>query len=109
MEIKQGKRTLLPELRVMPTFKGGVSYKLALVTGTCHLSLGISQLALVIKNPPANVGDAKDEGFIPRSGISPGVGNGNSIQYSCLENSMDRGAWWATIHGVEKSRTRLND
>ena len=105
MEIKQGKRTLLPELRVMPTFKGGVSYKLALVTGTCHLSLGISQLALVIKNPPANVGDAKDEGFILRSGISPGVGNGNSIQYSCLENSMDRGAWWATIHGVTKSWT----
>ena len=102
-ETKQGKRAFLSEPRVMPTFKGGVGYKLQLVTGTCHLSLGISQLALVIKNPPANVGDAKDEGLIPGSGRSPGVGNGTSLQYSCLENSMDRGAWWATVHGVTKS------
>ena len=51
------------------------------------------------KNLPANAGD---RGLIPGSGRSPGGGNGNPLQYSCLENSMDRGAWWATVHGVAK-------
>ena len=60
----------------------------------------------VAKNPSAS---ARDAGSIPGSGRSPGGGNGNLIQYSCLENSMDRGAWWATVHRVEKSRTRLRD
>ena len=63
----------------------------------------------VIKNPPANAGDTGDMGFIPGLGRSPGVGNGNPLQYSCLKNSMDRGAWWATAYGVSKSRTRLSD
>ena len=49
-----------------------------------------------------------DQGSIPGSGRSPEEGNGNSLQYSCLENPMDRGAWWATIHGVTKSQTRLS-
>ena len=49
----------------------------------------------MIKNPPANEGDARDMGSIPRMGRSPGVGNGKLLQYSCLENSMERGAWWA--------------
>ena len=65
-----------------------------------------------IKNLPANAGDAGDTGSIPMLGRSPGVGNGNPLQYSCLENSMDGGAWraWrATVHGVAKSRTRLSD
>ena len=53
-----------------------------------------------------NVGDL---GSIPGSGRSPGEGNGNSFQYSCLENPMDRGAWWAAVHGVAKSRTQLRD
>ena len=57
----------------------------------------------MVKNLPANAGDAKDVGLIPGSGRSPGVGNGNPLQYSCLENSMDRGAWWATVHGAAKS------
>ena len=57
------------------------------------------------KNPPANTGDARDAGSIPRSGRSPGGGHGNPLQYSCLENSMDRGAWQAIVHGVTKSRT----
>ena len=48
---------------------------------------------------------AGDLGLIPGSGRSPGEGNGNPLQYSCLENSMDGGAWWATVHGVQKSRT----
>ena len=50
-------------------------------------------MALVTKNPPANAGDVRDPGSIPGSGISPGEGNGNPLQYSCLENHMDRGAW----------------
>ena len=54
------------------------------------------QVGLVVKHPPANAGDTRDAGSVPRSGRSPEVGNGNPFQYSCLENSMDRGAWWAT-------------
>ena len=50
---------------------------------------------LVVKNPPANAGDARDKGSVPRWGRSPGGGHGNPHQYSCLENPMDRGAWWA--------------
>ena len=53
--------------------------------------------------------NAGDLGLIPGSGRSPGEGNGNPLQYSCLENPLDGGAWWATVHGVAKSRTRLND
>ena len=53
--------------------------------------------------------NAEDLGSIPELGRSPGKGNSYPLQYSCLENSMDRGAWWATLHGVAKSRTRLND
>ena len=66
-----------------------------------------SQVALVVKNLPANAGDTRDVGFIPGSARSPGRGNGNPLQYSCLENPMDRGAWWATVHGVAKSQTGL--
>ena len=54
----------------------------------------------MVKNATANAGDTRDAGSISGLGRSPGVGNGNSLQYSCLENSMDRGAWWATVHGV---------
>ena len=68
---------------------------------------GASQVVLVVKNLPANVGDIKDLGSIPGLGRSPGGGHGNPLQYSCLENPMDRGAWWAMVHGVTKSRTRL--
>ena len=53
--------------------------------------------------------NAGDLGLIPRSGRSPGEGNGNPLQYSCLENPMDRGAWWATVYRVTKSQTRLSD
>ena len=54
-------------------------------------------------------GDARDVGSIPGSGRAPGEGNGNTLQYSCLENPMDRGAWQATVHGVAKSQTQLSD
>ena len=57
-------------------------------------------MALVAKNPPANAGDRRDVGSIPGLGRSPGEGHGNPLQYSCLENPMDRGAWWATVHGA---------
>ena len=62
-------------------------------------------MAQMVKNQPTNTGDP---GLIPGSGRSPGEGNGNPLQYSCLENSMDRGSWWATVHGVAKSQTRLS-
>ena len=60
---------------------------------------------LVAKNLPANAGDAEDMGLVPGSGRFPGGGHGNPLQYSCLENPMDRGAWQATVHGVTKSQT----
>ena len=66
-----------------------------------------SQVTLVVKNPPANAGDKRDAGSIPRLGRSSGGGHGNALQYSCLGNPMDRGAWWATVHGVTKSWTQL--
>ena len=62
--------------------------------------------ALVVKNPPANAGVKRDMGSrSPRSGRSPGRGHGNPLQYSCLQDRMDREAWWATVHGAAKGRT----
>ena len=66
-----------------------------------------SQVVLVVKNPPANAGDIRDTSSILGSRRSPGGGNGNPFQYSCLQNLMSKGAWWATVHGVTKSWTRL--
>ena len=66
-------------------------------------------VVLVIKNPPANTGHLGDTGSIPGSGRSPGEGNGNPLQYSCLENPMDKGAWRATADKIEKSQTRQKD
>ena len=63
---------------------------------------------LVVKNLSASAVDTKDTGSIPGSGRSPGGENGNPVQYSCLENPMEGGAWWATVHGVTKSQTWLN-
>ena len=68
-------------------------------------SIGVSQVALVVRNPPANAGASRDRGLIPGSGRSPGVGNSNPLQYSCLENPTDRGDWQATVHGAAKSMT----
>ena len=66
-----------------------------------------SQVVLVVKNPPANAGFVRDKGSIPGSGRSPGGGHGNPLQYSLLENLVDRGAWRATAHRITKSRTGL--
>ena len=67
--------------------------------------VGVSLVAQ-LKNPPANAGNI---GSMPGSGKTPGEGNGNTLQYSCLENPMDRGAWHAPVHGIAKRRTRLSD
>ena len=64
-----------------------------------------AQMALVINNTPANARDVRDVDSIPGSGRFPRGGQGNPLQYSCLVNPMDRGAWWAVVHGVVKSRT----
>ena len=61
----------------------------------------------MVKNPLAKAGDARDGGLIPGLGRSPGIGNGNPLQYSCLENYMDRGAWRATVHRVTRVRHNL--
>ena len=60
-----------------------------------------SQVVQLVKNLPVNAGDTKDAGSSPGLGRSPSIGNGNLSQYPCLEKSMDRGAWWATVHGLQ--------
>ena len=74
-----------------------------------HLYSRVPQVAVVVKNPPANAGDIRDTGSIPGLGSSSEGGHGNPLQYSCLENPVDRGTWWATVHGVAESRIRLSD
>ena len=67
----------------------------------CKVNIGASQVVLVVKNLSANTGDVRDTGLTPGSGRCPGVGNGNPFQYSCLENPMDRGLWWAIAHRLQ--------
>ena len=67
-----------------------------------------SMVALMVKNLPANAGDTRDTDSILILGRYPREGNGNPLQHSCLENSTDRGAWWATVHGIVKSQMQLN-
>ena len=74
---------------------------------TVKLLEGNSQVVLIVKNLPANAGDTGDTGSIPGLGRSPGEGHGNPLQYSYLENPMDRGAWQATVDGVEKSQIQV--
>ena len=73
------------------------------------LDVGASHVDLVVKKVSANAGDLRNVGLIPGSGRFPGEGHGNPFQYTCLKNPMDRGAWWATVHGVTKSRTSLSN
>ena len=65
----------------------------------------LTQVTLVVKNPPASAGDIRDTDFIPGFRWSSGGGHGNPLQYSCLENPMDRGAWQATVHTIAESNT----
>ena len=62
------------------------------------------KVGTVVKNMPASAGDTRDMGFIPGLGRSPGEGNGNPPQFSCLENSRDKGTWWAIVHGSQRVR-----
>ena len=71
-------------------------------SGLCYRASWASQLVLVVKNPSANAGDARNMGSIPGLGRFPGAGNGNPLQYSRLENSIDIGTWSAIVHGVAK-------
>ena len=73
-----------------------------------HTTLGAFLGAAVVNHPPANAGDSREEVLIPGSGRSSGVGNVNTLQYSCLENSMDRGAWQPTVPGISNSQTQLS-
>ena len=70
-------------------------------------STGAFQVVLVVKNLPANAGDLRGVGSIPGLGRSPGGGHGNPLPYPCLEDPMDREAWWATVHSIANSQTRL--
>ena len=82
--------------------RGKVPFKLNLIVHLSYISL------LVVKNPPTNTENTRDAGSIPGSGRSAGGENGNPLQYSSLENSMDREVWWATVHGSSKSWTWLS-
>ena len=73
-------------------------------TGSCYPCWAF-QVVIVVKNPPVNAVDVRDAGSVSGWGRSPGGGHGHPLQHSCLENPMDRGAWWATVHGVAKSWT----
>ena len=68
-----------------------------------------SHVVLVVKKLPANTGDSRDTGSVPEWGRPPGEGNGNPLQYFCLENSMDRGAWWAAVPGQQRLRLHRSD
>ena len=86
--------------------KGGIRKEMNLISTLASFPWGFPGSS-VVRKPPANAEDAGDKGSIPGSGRSPAGGNGNPLQSSCLENPMDRGAWWATVHGVTKSQTQL--
>ena len=73
------------------------------------LNIWASQVARVVKTLPAKAGDIRDLGSLPGWGRSPRGGHGNPFQYSCLENPLDKGAWWATVYSVTKSQTGLSD
>ena len=93
----------------LPTSGGSVAATTAKSSPSYNLTRSLpraSQVVPVVKNPPASAGDIRDVGSFPESGRSPGGGHGNPLQYSCLENPMDRGAWWAIVHGVTKSQTQ---
>ena len=86
----------------------GVSIRCSRNTSIRHLkTFGASQVLLMVKNLPARAGDVRDKGSVFGLGRSPGEGHGNPLQDSCLENPMDRGAWWTTVHRTAKSRTSL--
>ena len=78
-------------------------------TGKCNPKRNPLQVTLVVKNPPANAGALRDLDSVPGWGRSLGEENGSPLHYSCLENPVDRGAWWATVHGTTNSWTQPRD
>ena len=103
---------------LQPQLNGTTENMMHFIQTTTYVALGellifsyfspqASQVVLVVNNQSANAGDVRHAGLIPGSGKSPGVGNGNPLQYSCLRNPMHRGAWWDTDHRVTQSRTLL--
>ena len=88
------------------TQQSGLKFWL-LLTSCVTSHRGVSQVAQIQENPPANAGEKRDMGSIPGSGRSPGGGHGNPFQYSCLENLIDRGTWQATVHRVTQSQIQL--
>ena len=95
------------ENKLMVTKGGGTTWEIGIDIYTLPWIKWASQVALVVKSPPTNAGGVQDASSIPESGRSPGGGHGNPLQYSCLENPMDRGAWWTTVHTVAKTQTWL--
>ena len=89
----------------MVTKGGGTNWETGVDIYTLLCIKRASHVALVVKSPPTNGGSVKEVSSIPGLGRSPGGGHGNPLQYSCLENPMDRGAWWTTVHTVAKTRT----
>ena len=83
----------------------GILAKMYGILAPCYLQYRASQVVLVVKSLPGNVGDSRNVGLIPGLGWSPGGGHDHPLQYSCLEKPMDRGAWWATAHRVAKTQT----
>ena len=92
-------RYCLQMFRTIPSPQKVICFKMSPVSSP---SWGASQVVLVVKKPPANAADVGDAGSIPGSGRSPGGGHSNPLQYPCLENPMDRGAWQAPVHGVAR-------
>ena len=86
-------------------FENKVFKEVIKLNGFLRVDSWTSQVAPVVKNPPANAGDVRDVSLIPESGRSPGGRHDNPLQFSCLENPIDRGAWPATIHRVAESDT----
>ena len=85
-----------------------VTQEMSFLLFLINLNLWASQVVLVVKHPPANARDKRGEGSIPGLGRSPGVRNGNPLQYSSLENSMNRGVWRSAVHEAPKSQTQVS-
>ena len=89
----------------MVTKGGGTNWEIGIDIYTSLCIKWASQVALMVKSPPTNAGDVKEVSSIPELGRHPGGGHGNPLQYACLENPMDRGAWRTTVHTVAKTWT----
>ena len=106
-KIHNQRETTVQHGELQVVLSGDLNGKEIQKRGDICIHIANSQVMLVVKNPPANAEDTRNTGQIPRSRRSPGGGNGNPLQYSCLENSKDRGDWQATVCGVTRSWTQL--